>query len=396
MRRLISALLLTLILAPLLWAAPLSAAPHTQQQPCLFFTETGGGQGGFAVCDDGAARFRTAFQRWGLQRVGYPISRRYERDGFVTQAFQKAIMQWRPESGSVVLVNIFDDLSRAALDQPLAERYQTPVPLPAGWDGEIPFAQVVQKRQALLASRPALSRAYFAAADPLTFFGLPTSEVTDMGNHYAIRLQRTVLQEWKEDVPWAKAGQVTIANGGDIAKTLGGLPAEVLLPEPALSYQPEPTPVVHQRIAVPVRIKIPSLNIDASIESVGKDNQGRVDVPRGVMNAAWYNLLARPGEVGNAIMTGHLDDYKSQPAVFWRLNELRVGDAILVVDADGQTHRFEVLDKAIYGYNDPAPMEQIYGFTLKRNLNIITCNGTWDAKNWNYDKRLVIYARAVD
>ena len=38
-----------------------------------------------------------------------------------------------------------------------------------------------------------------------------------MGNHYAIRTQKTVFQQWKEDVPWAKAGEVTLANGGDIA-----------------------------------------------------------------------------------------------------------------------------------------------------------------------------------
>src|SRR5207244_6861639 len=29
---------------------------------------------------------------------------------------------------------------------------------------------------------------------------------------------------WKQDVPWAKAGEVTVALGGDIAKELGVLP----------------------------------------------------------------------------------------------------------------------------------------------------------------------------
>jgi hypothetical protein len=40
-----------------------------------------------------------------------------------------------------------------------------------------------------------------------------------------------VFQEWKEDVPWAKAGQVTVALGGDIAKEAGILPSpEALRP----------------------------------------------------------------------------------------------------------------------------------------------------------------------
>ena len=54
-----------------------------------------------------------------------------------------------------------------------------------------------------------------------------------MGNHYAVRLQRAVIQEWKVDVPWAKAGEATVANGGDIMKEAGLFPADALAPEGA-------------------------------------------------------------------------------------------------------------------------------------------------------------------
>ncbi len=220
------ALLLALLL--LLPSRPAGAAPAAQGARCQIFYETGG----FSVCDDGNALFLSAFQRWGLQSIGFPISRRYERDGFVTQAFQKAIMQWRPDGQYVALANIFDDLHAQGFDATLLQMRQTPLQFPPDWDTpDATFEQVVQRRQGLLAARPALQRAYFAAADPLLFFGLPTSDITDMGNHYAIRLQRAVLQEWKEAVPWAAAGQVTIANGADIAKELGGLPTEALAPD---------------------------------------------------------------------------------------------------------------------------------------------------------------------
>ena len=216
----------------LMWLAssPWSAIVANGASNCLFFTETGGGEGGFAVCDDSSANFRTAFEGWGLDKIGYPVSQRYMRDGFVTQAFQKGIMQWRSETGRVALVNVFDELHHGGFDEVLLSTRQTPKQLPAGWDGDISFEEVVAKRQALLDMRPALRDAYFASSDPLTFYGLPTSEVQDMGNHHAIRLQRAVLQEWKEEVPWAKMGQVTIANGGDMAKELGALPAEALIP----------------------------------------------------------------------------------------------------------------------------------------------------------------------
>lgn len=224
----VASLLFLLLVFPL-FVTPTRAAPATQATGCRFYAEAGG----FSVCDDAEARFQSALTRWGVQRLGYPISRRYRHDGFVTQAFQKAILQWRAETGTVVLVNIFDDLSQGGFDSTLRQRYQTPAPLPPGWDGDASFETIIERRQGLLNERPALRRAYFAVSDPFTIFGLPTSEVQDMGNHYAIRLQRVVLQEWKEDVPWAKAGEVTAANGGEIARALGALPAEALVAERA-------------------------------------------------------------------------------------------------------------------------------------------------------------------
>lgn len=212
------------------WSVIQAASSMNEDAICQFYTETGDGKGGYAVSDEDGVSFGSTFQKMGLNKVGYPISQRYERDGFVTQAFQKSIMQWQAESGRVVLVNIFDDLHNTGHDDRLLTTRQTPAQLPVGWDGDLSFDDVVKKRQALLDKRPALRAAYFAVSDPLTFYGLPTSEIVDMDSHYAIRLQRTVLQEWKEEVPWAKVGEVTIANGGDIAKELGELPAKALLP----------------------------------------------------------------------------------------------------------------------------------------------------------------------
>ncbi|MGH7482517.1 MAG: hypothetical protein ACRELV_10205, partial [Longimicrobiales bacterium] len=224
---------------------PLASA---QQAPCRFFTEAGEGAGGFAVCDDETARFRSALEKWGIAHIGYPISRRYRHDGFVTQAFQKAIMQWRPAGNYVALVNIFDELHADGFDDRLLKARQTPMQLPDDWDGDATFPGIVAGRQMLLEEHSAFRTTYYSVDNPLALFGLPTSDVMDMGNHYALRLQRTVFQEWKEDVPWARAGQITIANSGDIAKALGALPVAALVPEavplhaPAQPPPPEPTP----------------------------------------------------------------------------------------------------------------------------------------------------------
>lgn len=199
-----------------------------------FFTQTVSGEGGFGVVNDGDARFWSEFQRLGgLQMVGYPISQRFEYDGFVTQAFQKLVLQWRPEAGQAWPVNMFDELSKKGLDDTLLYSYQTPTIINSS-EFDAPNAswqEVVYGRERLLDANEAIRTRYFSVSDPLSVFGLPTSYVTDMGNHYALRTQRAVFQQWVEDVPWAAQGEVTIANGGDIAKELGWLSSGVLIAE---------------------------------------------------------------------------------------------------------------------------------------------------------------------
>ncbi|MGB0388363.1 MAG: peptidoglycan DD-metalloendopeptidase family protein [Ardenticatenaceae bacterium] len=198
-----------------------------------FYTESAQGLGGFTVVDDRNARFFSHFLRLGgLQTVGYPISVRYQRDGFLTQAFQKMILQWRPEVGEAWPKNVFDDLSSMGYDTELLYRRQIPPRLGSDFDPpSATWPEIIATRYALLESNPAIRDHYFSVDDPLTIFGLPTSHVQDMGNHYAIRTQRAVFQQWKEDVPWAAKEQVTIANGGDMMKEFGIIESTWLTPE---------------------------------------------------------------------------------------------------------------------------------------------------------------------
>lgn len=216
-----------------------------------FFPLTEEGQMGFALYDDAEANFLSAFEELGFSQIGAPISRRFKRDGFVMQAFQKGIMQSGSDSPSVTLLNLFDELSKEGLDPALYDLYQVPYHLPADWDADLSFDEVVAKRLTLLDEHPGLSEAYFAVKDPLAIYGLPASEVQDMGNHFAIRLQRTMLQEWKEDVPWAKAGVVTIANAGEMAKTLHSLPVQALVPEPKSKYRVLVIPATEIQLPLP-------------------------------------------------------------------------------------------------------------------------------------------------
>jgi LPXTG-site transpeptidase (sortase) family protein len=143
---------------------------------------------------------------------------------------------------------------------------------------------------------------------------------------------------------------------------------------------------------VPARLRIPAIQLDSSIESLGLHN-GNMDVPNNIWNAGWLNSSPRPGDTGNAVIDGHKDSVEGI-AVFWNLNKLKVGDRIYVSDEYGYELTFEV--SAIESYDrTAAPLDRIFGSSTEKQLNLITCDGTFVSSQYSYDKRLVIYSHLV-
>jgi hypothetical protein len=63
-----------------------------------------------------------------------------------------------------------------------------------------------------------------------------------------------------------------------------------------------------------VRLTIPKLGIAPYVEPVGLV-QGAMDVPSNIWDVAWLKIGPRPGDVGNAVIDGHLDAING-PAIF--------------------------------------------------------------------------------
>ena len=162
--------------------------------------------------------------------MGSPISHRYEWKGLVTQAFRRQYSNGNQVEASFWW-DIFDELHEAGMDGKLHSRWAIPFPLDASFDSGKSRVEIQRDRLALLDANAAIKERYYAADEPLLQYGLPTSRVEDYGNVVAIRTQSAVLQQWKEDSPWAKTGEVTIANGGEIAERLGWIPMDALAPQ---------------------------------------------------------------------------------------------------------------------------------------------------------------------
>jgi hypothetical protein len=190
-----------------------------------FYTQTGSGGNGYSVTDESGVSMWSEFKRLGgVQSVGYPVSQRFQWKGYTCQAMQRVVFQWQP-TGQVAFANVFDLLHDTGKDEWLLQSKQ--VPKIADWNGDVGKAweDVVAGHLALLDANPAIKAVYNnVVGDPIQMNGLPMTPVTDMGNVYVVRCQRVVIQQWKQDMPWAKAGDVTVALGGDIAKEAGLLP----------------------------------------------------------------------------------------------------------------------------------------------------------------------------
>ena len=200
---------------------------------------------GYSVTNDEGIPFWDAYQKLGGPYVlGYPVTRRFVYDGFVTQAMQKVVFQWRPDVGQVWFLNSFDALHDKGKDDWLLVYRQTPRPFDTSPDTGLSWEQVVARHQSFLNQNEAIKKAYFADPSPIDHFGLPVA-YADMGNSFVVRCQRATFQYWKEDVPWARRGDVSVANGGDLAKEAGLWPADATIPEQPSTQQPVvlvPTP----------------------------------------------------------------------------------------------------------------------------------------------------------
>ncbi len=155
------------------------------------------------------------------------------------------------------------------------------------------------------------------------------------------------------------------------------------------------TPVIYEQEkkgpGLPIRLKIPSINVDATVEYVGLNSDGAMDVPKSSDNVAWFNSGPRPSENGSAVIAGHYGWRSGIQAVFDELYKVRKGDKIYIEDNGGVVVSFVV--RKIRRYDQAADASDVFGSNDgKSHLNLITCEGSWDKSQKSYSDRLVVFA----
>jgi sortase family protein len=139
----------------------------------------------------------------------------------------------------------------------------------------------------------------------------------------------------------------------------------------------------------PSRLRIKAIGVDTALERLVIGSDGALVPPRGYRRAGWYAGGTSPGDIGPAVIAGHVDS-KTGPAIFYRLRELTAGDRIEVVRGDVVV-RFTVT-RTVWYPKAQFPSAVVYGPTPDRQLRLITCGGVFDHRLRSYRDNLVVYA----
>jgi sortase (surface protein transpeptidase) len=142
----------------------------------------------------------------------------------------------------------------------------------------------------------------------------------------------------------------------------------------------------------PTSVKIPKIGAESSLLAVAVKTDGTISVPsvHTPMQAAWYKLSPVPGDVGPAIVLGHVDGDK-KPGIFYKLKDLAPGDEVDVDRSDGRKLKF-VVDRVTQVPKDTFPRDAVYGNSDKPELRLITCGGAFDHAEHSYKDNIVVYA----
>ena len=176
-------------------------------------------------------------------------------------------------------LNTFDVLHDRGRDDWLEVYRQTPRPLDTApdaglaWDASSPATW-----RCSTSGRAPLKQRFLADPQWLDHYGLPVA-TQEYPNSVVVRAQRATLQYWKEAVPWAAQGSVTVANGGDLAKEAG------LFPWLAVDTR--------ERTALIVTVLNEAATIDALLESIAAQTRPPdevVVVDGGSTDGTWERL----------------------------------------------------------------------------------------------------------
>ena len=157
---------------------------------------------------------------------------------------------------------------------------------------------------------------------------------------------------------------------------------------------PPAAPPVVLPAPAPVRLVIPAIGIDAPITTIATDATGALVPPTSTALVGWFAAGPPPGGTGPALLAGHVDS-RAGPGVFFHLRDLRAGDRVDVVRADGSVAAFTVTGR-VDAAKTAFPTDLVYAPTPGPELRLVTCGGAFDHIARSYLDNVIVAALPTD
>lgn len=145
-------------------------------------------------------------------------------------------------------------------------------------------------------------------------------------------------------------------------------------------------------VVQPVRIVLPELSIDMTVEAEGLDQNGAMALPDNASTAGWYQF--GPGmnsDMGATVIAAHIDSRHDGIGPFSRLKDAAMGSTITVAGSDGTSLEYTVTEMRSVGKID-APMAEVFDRSGPPRLVLVTCGGTFDSRTGHYLDNILLTA----
>jgi LPXTG-site transpeptidase (sortase) family protein len=161
-----------------------------------------------------------------------------------------------------------------------------------------------------------------------------------------------------------------------------------------ISGPPESVARAQGITGTPVRLVVPSVQVDATVGAFELNDDLSMPVPQVASLVAWYTYSGPAGGYGNVVLAGHRD-WEHQRGVFYSLDDVADGDEVWLQDAAGVWYRYQVV-WTLSMPDDRAPVDAIAGLTAAPSVTLITCSGTFDRGVGRYLERRIVRAELTD
>jgi hypothetical protein len=162
-------------------------------------------------------------------------------------------------------------------------------------------------------------------------------------------------------------------------------------PAPAADHveQDRAAPLVVVPAGEPVRVRIPSIGVDARLVRIGLESDGAMEVPDTGL-AGWYVEGPMPGHPDPAVIAAHVDSWRGRD-VFADLALLAVG-ALVHVDYDSGDRVTFTVSGSEQVDKEALPVAAIWPLTNEPLLALITCGGDYDRSQEQHPDNIIVYA----